>query len=561
MERNLLAKTYDNTLQRLNELRRQELQIADDLYWYTSIDSRELTEEIQRSESTLATLNGQIEALDKEIEHNTDELREIDSVIAAANRERDIIELRVKELQRIEKQVADKLQWFNNTDPRALTEELRRNEANYAALNVQIAALERDIENSASTLRELESSIGKLYNPLNWFSKGQREFRRKRRYLGEIINKNTCQRRTHAIALQDTFTRTSKVTSDLKRYSEYDYARLKSDQEQLVASLVRANDELSSITIILRQHEEKSAHLREISIQKTWQRQSHADTLRDTIARTGKITNDLLLYNKFDLLKCKSDQEQIQSNVSQTQEELSGLAKRKQRLEEALAPLLKEMRDIDSKKRDATTDLKKAQDLDAQLTSAGNAYDRAKIHEQCELRFGTGSPRSIIHERQRMVRQCERDYDKARRRAEDIEKKASRRIDTIVIDGNNLCYEGDSTFIGIAAIEKLLPYLCKNYAVVVVFDSSIRRLLKTNDSGLQGRLAANVKVHVVASRGMADETILDLASNSPFIYVISNDRYGDFNDKSVVKEDRIIRHEIVDGKAFLHDLQVRVAFR
>ena len=181
------------------------------------------------------------------------------------------------------------------------------------------------------------------------------------------------------------------------------------------------------------------------------------------------------------------------------------------------------------------------------------------IHEECERTFGEGSPRRIIGERQKEVRRLERDFDKARRRVEDIARKASRKIDTIVIDGNNLCYEGN-TFIGLSAIEALLPSLVRVCSVVVVFDSAIRRMLNTTDSGIQKRLGRRARVHIVASRRLADETVLDLASGSEGVYVLSNDRFGDFNEKHVVRDGRIIRHEIVNGNIFVHDLQLRATY-
>lgn len=120
---------------------------------------------------------------------------------------------------------------------------------------------------------------------------------------------------------------------------------------------------------------------------------------------------------------------------------------------------------------------------------------------------------------------------------------------------------GRGTFIGIAVLETLIPLLSQVCSVVVVFDSAIRRLLRIDDSGVQKRLGCHAKVHIVASRRMADETVLDLADASEHVYVLSNDRFGDFNEKTAVKEGRIIRHEIVNGKVFVHDLQLRASYR
>ena len=101
------------------------------------------------------------------------------------------------------------------------------------------------------------------------------------------------------------------------------------------------------------------------------------------------------------------------------------------------------------------------------------------------------------------------------------------------------------------------------YEVVVVFDSNskIRKLLNTDDYGLHKRLASFAKVHVVAYGQKADETVVKLASANEFIYVLSNDRFGEFNDKSAVKKGRLITHEVVNGNVFVHDLQLQAAYR
>ncbi len=283
---------------------------------------------------------------------------------------------------------------------------------------------------------------------------------------------------------------------------------------------------------------------------------------------------------------------QVKQSIAQKKEELGVAADRKCRVDEILAPLLQEMQnlesrkhraesskpDLESRKRRAESDLVAAQDFEQLLSSANGDESESRnkrriIHEECKRRFDEGSPGSIIRERQKEIRQMEndirhferevqqseRDLDKAKRRVEDIAAKAARKIDTIVIDGNNLCYEG-STFIGLSAIDTLLPLLSRICAVVIVFDSAIRRLLNVDDSGLQKRLGNHAKVHVVVSSRMADETVLDLASASELTYVLSNDRFEDFNEKSPVKDGRIIRHEIVNGYVFVHDLQVRAAY-
>jgi rRNA-processing protein FCF1 len=276
--------------------------------------------------------------------------------------------------------------------------------------------------------------------------------------------------------------------------------------------------------------------------------------------RITTVASELERHRTFDLPRQQGELARLKEGIAGKTSELALVADRKRRVDEILTPLVQEMQNLESRKRQARSDLDSAEELDRRLSAAPSSYERAMIHEQCERRFGTGSPRKIIGGRQREVRQLERDYNKASRRVEEVARTAARQIDTVVIDGNNLCYEGNR-FIGLAAVEALLPSLSRMCAVVVVFDSAIRRLLNTDDSALQGRLASHAKVHVVASRRMADETVLDLASASEFTYVLSNDRFGDFNEKAAVKGGRVIRHEIVNGNVFVHDLQLRAAYR
>ena len=392
------------------------------------------------------------------------------------------IQNQIDVLQQNVKQVADELQWFNSIDPRALTEDLQRSEAEVNKLQLEIQELEKEFQENKHKLGEIAPAIRTLLNPFNWFAKDQIDLRRRRSQLREIDRQKIAQRQSMLKKLQDIRTRMAKLESDLQRHSTFDLP----------------------------------------------QRQSTLSKIKQSI--TGK------------------------------KEEMEVVAERKRRVDQVLAPIIQEMQNLESRKHFAELDLDAAQDFEQRLSVAKNTYERAMIHEQCEHKFSDGSPRKIVGQREREIRQVDRDYDKARRRAEEIGHMVARKIEMLVIDGNNLCYEG-GTFIGLAAIATLVPLLSRGHSVIVVFDSAIRRLLSTDDYGIQQRLGNYAKVHIVASERLADETLLDLASTSAFTYVLSNDRFGDFNEKAVVKAGRIIRHEVVNGNIFVHDLQVRAAYR
>lgn len=211
--------------------------------------------------------------------------------------------------------------------------------------------------------------------------------------------------------------------------------------------------------------------------------------------------------------------------------------------------------------------LAEAKDIDERLSRASSGFERKELHEECERDFDNGSPRAVINGIRSKVRPIEteigglerqvsrlrRDMAKTERRITELAAVAARDITSLVIDGNNCCYEG-SDFIGLTALIPMTESLAERYAVTVVFDASIRRRLGVNDGHLSQALPA-VNVHVVASRTKADETILD-AADQPTAWVVSNDRFGEYRDKGPIKDQRLIRHEIVSGRVLVHDLQV-----
>lgn len=208
-----------------------------------------------------------------------------------------------------------------------------------------------------------------------------------------------------------------------------------------------------------------------------------------------------------------------------------------------------------------------AERIDKKITNAANSYERAQLHQECERRFGDGSPRaavrlirsqmrslpSSIRDHEQQIDRIRRNMGKTEQRIAKLAEVAAREIDALIIDGNNCCYQ-DSDFIGLAALIPMTQKLAERYVVTVVFDADIRGLLGVSDDDLRAALPT-ADVHVVATHVKADETILDAAHEST-AWVVSNDRFGDYREKAAVKERRVIRHEIVRGRVLVHDLGV-----
>jgi len=180
-------------------------------------------------------------------------------------------------------------------------------------------------------------------------------------------------------------------------------------------------------------------------------------------------------------------------------------------------------------------------------------------HQKCEEKFGTGSPKKVISQKDSEIRRLGRDLEKLQKRAKTVADKVARNIKKLILDGNNLSYQGN-IFIGLAALKSLVPILANEYEIVLVFDASIRRALGSSDSDIRDVLGNDIQVHVVATSVKADETVLDLAGTDKTNFIVSNDRFAEFREKPAIRDQRVIRHEIVSGQVFIHDLGVSEAF-
>lgn len=272
------------------------------------------------------------------------------------------------------------------------------------------------------------------------------------------------------------------------------------------------------------------------------------------------LAGEIERHKAFDVQRTKKDLRTTKGELAKADAEVKRIAALKKQVDVALAPLLRKLRALESSKEAVEARLDIARSHDERLSSAANSYERAQIHGECERALGKGRPGAVMAQLRKELRQIDHDYSKLLRRAQDVALRAGRSISTIIIDGNNLCYE-DGSFIGLSAIEAVLPLLAAKYKVVAVFDSAIRRILQFGDSEIKQQLKKHSGVHVVASKEVADETVLELASSDETSFVISNDRYSDYPDKDAVRRGRILRHEIVDGRVFVHDLQISAAFR
>lgn len=278
---------------------------------------------------------------------------------------------------------------------------------------------------------------------------------------------------------------------------------------------------------------------------------------RQINAKNGCIRtqeSELERYRNFDKLCEESALRALEFKLESLKADFSAARSLKDKFDEKNKALLAELLALEERRAILQADISEAESFEQRLSAAANPHERWNIHEECKARFNDGSPKQVIRSKSGELEPVDRTIKKLDKRLRELAQHASRNIETIVIDGNNLCH-AQGVFIGLRALIPVAQDLAKRYRVQVVFDPSIRGLLKMHDRDIARALGDNLKVHIVAKGDEADETILDVAAPENYC-VLSNDIFRDFPDKPAVSQQRVVRHKILDGRILIHELDV-----
>lgn len=229
------------------------------------------------------------------------------------------------------------------------------------------------------------------------------------------------------------------------------------------------------------------------------------------------------------------------------------------RMESAVAPHVEQYKKFSKEQASLKAKIDLARDFVRRLGEAKDGSARGVIHGECERALGVGKPGVFISDNERTLNSLERNRDKMERRIISELDKAQRRIDHLVIDGKNMCFQ-ESIFIGLNAIAAFLAAPIGPIKVTVVFDASIRNDLRAGDDEIRAQLDRKAAVHISPSKTAADEFLLKLASGNPHAFIVSNDRFREYSDYSAVAEGRLLRFLIADKKLIVNDLDLTLSF-
>ncbi|MHA2788798.1 hypothetical protein ACXZ66_06580 [Corynebacterium sp. S7] len=277
-----------------------------------------------------------------------------------------------------------------------------------------------------------------------------------------------------------------------------------------------------------------------------------------TKSKIAEIKNEIDRFNALDEDFIKSEISDLRHKIEVGQKEFSDLKDKEASINQLIEKQVAKLESIAQRIRGLNTELSKARTFEERLNSATNGYERRLIHEECEAAFGSGSPSKEIRRIMKQIESEERNQRKIENRIQDIIEREGQDIQSVVIDGSNLCYDGDE-FIGLSALRQLCEEIPEDIHVEVIFDGSILKTLGLRDERVLHDLLPGTKFHLDDNPSGADEMILDAASAST-AYVISGDRFADFADKPVVKEDRVLRARFINGTVQIRRMDIRFEY-
>jgi hypothetical protein len=279
----------------------------------------------------------------------------------------------------------------------------------------------------------------------------------------------------------------------------------------------------------------------------------------DLKASEEKFKNEIQKYREFDIEHWSQIHEAAKKSHAQIQVDLGKKKIVANELDQVIQDTQKQINKNQSELGNIEVEIKKIEGLDRSLNNAKNAYERAMIHKECERMFGVGQPSRAINKLEKHKGSIERNINKITYRLSQQIERYSRNINHLIFDGNNFCYCGEK-FIGLTALNTVVSELQQYKRVSVIFDAGIRGLCRSDNQAIKKKLPNWLEIHIVATKQKADETILGFASGNQHAFIITNDRFSDFKSENAVKQKRLIRHEILTDRVFIHDLNINLTY-
>jgi hypothetical protein len=312
--------------------------------------------------------------------------------------------------------------------------------------------------------------------------------------------------------------------------------------------------------IAIREHEQASDLLAPLQREYTNLR----DKKKNIDQEAHDLQEELTRYRSFDVLQAEDMVRFLHQEKFTLDEKIIELTEREREAESKLRPSWEQLQELLREEETLNEQINDASQLADELSDAANGYERKQIHERCDAMFNDGNPDRVRDRFERQLKSVERSIEKTKDNLERDKQRLTLDIYTVVIDGSNLLYkrgdENKNQFIGLVALDSLIPVLARKVAkVILFFDAGAPSRLRMTEQALCDRFSRWAKeIIVIPVNSPADETILAVAAKNPRTYVISQDRYRDYVAQNPWIKDRQFVPIIVDDVLHLHDMFIEV---
>lgn len=347
----------------------------------------------------------------------------------------------------------------------------------------------------------------------------------------------------------------------------------KQEQARLLADVIKRRDVLAAafdqqVSTISQIHTDNSVFLRALREKCEIDKAPMEAALTRLELELGELSREIQdLEGRRDRLNASL--ETLPSDIERDRRELL----LEQVKHERLKAIALELKHID---REALGARRKRADLHDEVRAlAGKPTERLDYANDNLFRVA-GDPISQAQSVKGRLDSLGRRLTKNYERAVEIKQLAEIRIETVLIDGNNLCYEdvgGKRKFAGAGAVKAIARWFRVNRPdaeVKVAFDPGICAQLGKLRAARTGGNAIALEhseiedyfeglASVTLMHDKADKTILP-AANRPCIYVISNDNFDDYRSQAAVREKRVLRYNLFNGTITVPNLDLAAPY-
>lgn len=287
--------------------------------------------------------------------------------------------------------------------------------------------------------------------------------------------------------------------------------------------------------------------------------------LKIQIGAVEKIYYQIQFHKTLDWLEADAEIATYNRQVADLEPDVAKLDADVRRFDEHLVEPLCEMKKLTGELALAIEARASAAEFDLRFKAAPDAISRRVVQQQCFNLFGLEDTDRAVRIKTGQVESLQRNLAKVETRIAELQKRESRGITRLVIDGTNLCYRGrnpNRKFIGVVALTHLVPTLQQLWPgveIIICFDpGTLKNSAKLWPDG-EKHFHHSVQIHEIAPGNKADESIIELASGETE-YVLSNDTFRDFQNRPPVKEGRVFKADITTNDILVVELAAHARF-